>query len=111
MLRGDGIAFDPGRRAGAVVAAAMIAASATAAHGGEPAAPLPAISVAAGSSIDAAGKECYCRVDGRAFLVGEAACIRGTVATCTMFLNNPSWSMSQTPCPVSRLAPGTAPAG
>lgn len=55
--------------------------------------------------VDAAGRECYCRVDGRAYLIGQTACIRGRVATCGMYLNNTSWTMSEIPCPMSHLGP------
>lgn len=59
----------------------------------------------AGTPVEAAGKECYCRVDGRAYFIGESACIRGRIATCGMYLNNTSWDVTDSPCPISRLSP------
>lgn len=55
--------------------------------------------------VDTAGRECYCRVDGRAYLIGESACIRGRIATCGMYLNNTSWDVTDSPCPISNLNP------
>jgi len=46
---------------------------------------------------------CTCRFRGEDFEIGQSVCIRGTLATCSTFLNNTSWSISKTPCPVALL--------
>lgn len=48
---------------------------------------------------------CTCRFRGQDFGIGESVCIRGALATCSTFLNNTSWSISKTPCPVAYSAP------
>jgi hypothetical protein len=48
------------------------------------------------------GKECKCRYYERRIEVGAVACIRGRLAQCVMFQNNPSWKFISDTCPVSR---------
>jgi hypothetical protein len=52
---------------------------------------------------------CTCRFRGQDFSIGESVCIRGSLATCSTFLNNTSWSFSKTPCPVALLDIGQPP--
>jgi hypothetical protein len=51
---------------------------------------------------------CTCRAQGRDFLVGEMVCLRTAggdrLATCSMALNNTSWSVGESPCATSALA-------
>jgi len=53
--------------------------------------------------------DCTCRYRGQDYMVGESVCIRGNLAVCETFLNNTSWSISKTPCPVARVRPATPP--
>ena len=48
---------------------------------------------------------CTCRFSGRDYHIGDTACIRGEIATCTTFLNNTSWTMSKSPCPMADYSP------
>lgn len=56
---------------------------------------------AEGDTLRAPIVPCTCRFDGRDFQVGQSACIRGRWATCERVLNNTSWRIGETPCPVS----------
>ena len=46
---------------------------------------------------------CTCRFKGEDFGVGDQVCIRGRMAQCAMYLNNTSWKMLDTPCPVAAI--------
>lgn len=48
---------------------------------------------------------CTCRFLGKDFLIGESACIRGALATCSTYLNNTSWSITKEPCPIALNTP------
>jgi hypothetical protein len=48
---------------------------------------------------------CICRFDGQKYQIGDTTCIRGAVATCSTFLNNTSWTMSTSPCPMANYSP------
>ncbi len=37
--------------------------------------------------------------------LGQTACIRGRVALCGRVLNNTSWAISKTPCPLAMSLP------
>lgn len=60
---------------------------------------------ATGATIVHPNVNCTCRFGGSDFQIGDTACIRGTIATCATFLNNTSWAMSKTPCPVAKYSP------
>ena len=49
--------------------------------------------------------DCSCRAQGRAFSVGETACLRSAdgprLAQCGMVLNNTSWRFTAQSCPES----------
>lgn len=47
-------------------------------------------------------KECKCRYYDKRIEVGAIACIRGKLAQCVMFQNNPSWKFIGDTCPLSR---------
>jgi len=63
----------------------------------------PAAPAASRSSAPAVN--CTCRYAGRDYQIGENACIRGSLATCSTILNNTSWSVSGAPCPMTHFAP------
>ena len=48
---------------------------------------------------------CTCRFSGQNYHIGDTACIRGNIATCATYLNNTSWTMSSSPCPVANYSP------
>ena len=47
-------------------------------------------------------KECKCRYYDKQIEIGAIACIRGKLAQCVMFQNNPSWKFISDTCPQSR---------
>ena len=47
-------------------------------------------------------KECKCRYYDKRIEVGAIACVRGKLAQCVMFQNNPSWRFIGDTCPLSR---------
>jgi hypothetical protein len=47
-------------------------------------------------------KECKCRYYEQRIEIGAVACIRGRLAQCVMFQNNPSWKFISDTCPLSR---------
>lgn len=102
---GDGITQRHiGRLAGAAVFSALIAGSAGV-HAGDGTATQPLATVAAQGSgpVLRPNVNCTCRFRGEDFSIGESVCIRGSLATCSTFLNNTSWAISKTPCPVASL--------
>lgn len=50
----------------------------------------------------AGAKECKCRYFDQRIEIGAVACIRGRLAQCVMFQNNPSWKFISDTCPLSR---------
>ena len=50
----------------------------------------------------AGAKECKCRYFDQRIDIGAVACIRGKLAQCVMFQNNPSWKFISDTCPLSR---------
>jgi hypothetical protein len=68
--------------------------------------PLMILALIAGTMIASApgvlGKECKCRYYDRRIEIGAVACIRGKLAQCVMFQNNPSWKFIGDTCPLSR---------
>lgn len=70
-----------------------------------PIGPIQAQSAPLATSPDTAFRpnvNCTCRFRGQDFGIGESACIRGKLATCSTFLNNTSWAISTAPCPMAR---------
>ena len=69
-----------------------------------------ALTVAAASIPAAnAGPTCKCRFNGKFFAVGERTCIRGRVATCSLVLNNSSWTISNQACSPVAMSPRPSP--
>jgi hypothetical protein len=54
------------------------------------------------SAPGAGAKECKCRYYDERIEIGAVACIRGRLAQCVMFQNNPSWKFISDTCPLSR---------
>ncbi len=50
-------------------------------------------------------KPCFCRANGQRYQVGTLTCVRKKIARCIMVLNNPNWSLSNTPCPPTKNSP------
>jgi hypothetical protein len=55
-----------------------------------------------GWASPAAAKECTCRYFGQRVEIGAVACVRGRLAQCLMFQNNPSWKFISDTCPQTR---------
>lgn len=84
-------------------AVALVATDRVSVAEGVPPLPHSAARVAATQSTMQPMVNCTCRFSGRDYHIGDTACIRGAIATCTTFLNNTSWTMSKSPCPTSML--------
>jgi hypothetical protein len=102
VFQGNGVTNRHSRRFCAILTVAAIAAIAGNACAGEPAG---ARFTATGGTVVHPNLNCTCRLGGENYQIGDAACIRGKMATCAMFLNNTSWAMSGSPCPIADYSP------
>jgi hypothetical protein len=62
-----------------------------------------AVTIMVSAAPAGAGPECKCRANGQRYSQGQILCIRGRLARCEMFLNNPSWKPLADVCPVASL--------
>ncbi|MBD8894173.1 hypothetical protein [Roseibium litorale] len=60
-------------------------------------------------SIEQDALPCTCRYYDKRYDIGESVCLKQAegrkIAVCTMVINNPSWQVTDTPCPSAGLTP------
>jgi hypothetical protein len=57
------------------------------------------VAVLVGTASAAMAKECTCRYFDQRVEIGAVACVKGRLARCLMFQNNPSWKFIGDSCP------------